>query len=83
VQTHLEMARVRQEAAQALRVSEERSRNIVESIADGFIILDRDWRITYVNPRALEIVNPPAQDQGGTRRPGILGRISWHSGNHF
>ena len=72
VQTHLEMARVRQEAAQALRVSEDRSRNIVESIDDGFIILDRDWRITYVNPRALEIVNPLRKTKAG-----LEGQVFW------
>jgi DNA-binding response OmpR family regulator len=65
VQTHLEMARVRREAGEALRLSEERARNIVESIADGFIILDRKWRITYVNPRALEIVQPLRKTREG------------------
>jgi PAS domain S-box-containing protein len=72
VQTHLEMARVRREAGEALRLSEERARNIVESIADGFIILDRKWRITYVNPRALEIVQPLRKT-----REGLEGKVFW------
>jgi PAS domain S-box-containing protein len=56
VQTHLEMARIRKQAGEALRKSEERARSIVDSIADGFMTLDHDWRITFVNPRAEEIL---------------------------
>ncbi|MDZ7703445.1 MAG: diguanylate cyclase [Trueperaceae bacterium] len=33
--------------------------NILESIADGFFALDRDWRIVYVNHRAELLFNRP------------------------
>ncbi len=72
VQTHLEMARVRKQAGEALRESEERARNIVESIADGFIKVDSKWRMTYVNPRAAEIVSPL-----GKSSDGLIGKIFW------
>ena len=45
--------RLRYEAA--LRDSERRARDIVESISDGFTTLDRDWRVTYVNPTGREL----------------------------
>ena len=51
VQTHLQMARVRKEAGEALRKSEEHAKSIVESIADGFMTLDREWRVTMVRMR--------------------------------
>ncbi len=38
----------------ALRESNERIVNISESITDGFVVLDREWRFEYVNERALE-----------------------------
>lgn len=43
---------------EALRESERRARNIVESISDGFMTLDREWRITYVNPKGREMGRP-------------------------
>ena len=56
VGAHLEMARVRKEAAQreeGLRGEAEAARDrvigVLESIQDGFFSLDRDWRFTYVN----------------------------------
>ncbi|MEG4805534.1 MULTISPECIES: ATP-binding protein [unclassified Microcoleus] len=42
-------------AEAALRASEEQSRNILESIDDGFFALDENWRFTYVN-RSAEIL---------------------------
>jgi PAS domain S-box-containing protein len=72
VQTHLEMARIRKQAEAALRESEERATNIVESIADGFMVLDREWRITYINPRAVEMFQPLQKT-----RESVLGKILW------
>jgi len=34
------------------------ARDILENISDAFISLDRDWRITYVNPSYLRLVAP-------------------------
>ena len=52
----------RQRYEEALRESGRRARNIVESISDGFITIDRDWRITYINPKAREIARPLVGD---------------------
>lgn len=42
---------------------------ILESIADGFFALDQDWRFTYVNRRAAEIVAMQPEE--------MLGRVIW------
>ncbi len=46
----------RKRAEDRLRESEERATNIVESIADGLITLDKEWLVTYLNPRGEEIL---------------------------
>ncbi|HZG39661.1 MAG TPA: PAS domain-containing protein [Nodosilinea sp.] len=57
------------QAEQALQKSEAQSRNILESITDGFFALDQDWRFTYVNPQAERILN---------RTPGdLLDQVIW------
>lgn len=58
--------------AEKLRESEERASNIVESIADGFMTLDRDWHITYLNPRGHEVLQAPVQAESS-----LLGRVLW------
>jgi len=51
------------------RRAEERSRTILESIADGFFALDREWRFTYANPQAERVLD---------RRPGdLMGKVIW------
>jgi len=42
----------------ALRASEQRATAIVLSIADGFLTLDKVWRITYLSPRGADILAP-------------------------
>ena len=54
---------------QALRQSEERVRDVLESIGDGFLLLDSEWRITYMNAAAERI-----NDQ---RREDYLGKNHW------
>ncbi len=43
--------------------------DILESITDGFVALDRDWRFTYVNPEAERLTGLP--------RGQMLGRSYW------
>ena len=45
----------RERAERELRESNERIANILESITDAFIVLDKEWRFTYVNPQAEQI----------------------------
>jgi len=59
----------RKQAETALLQSEAQSKNILESITDGFFALDQNWRFTYVNPQAERILD---------RTPGdLLGKVIW------
>ncbi|MGL5060257.1 MAG: PAS domain S-box protein [Microcoleus sp.] len=44
-----------EETAQALLKANQRITNILESITDGFVALDADWRFTYANRKAEEL----------------------------
>jgi PAS domain S-box-containing protein len=76
VRTHLEMARVRREAARReselraeARQAQEQAAAILESITDGFVALDRDWRFTHVNAQAERI--------NRMRREDLIGKNQW------
>ena len=76
VSAHIELARVRREAAhqeKLLREEAELARSqtaaILESMTDGFIAMDRDWRYTYMNAAAERINNRP--------RSAFLGKTYW------
>jgi PAS domain S-box-containing protein len=43
----------RKRAERGLREAQRRSETILESITDAFVAMDRHWRFTYVNERAL------------------------------
>jgi PAS domain S-box-containing protein len=51
----------------ALREALEHKTEILESIEDAFYALDREWRFTYVNRRALELWGKPAEQLIGQR----------------
>ena len=53
----------------ALEEYSEQTRNILESISDGFAAFDRHWRCTYVNDKATELSRISRED--------ILGRNVW------
>jgi PAS domain S-box-containing protein len=53
----------------ALRESEQRLRSTLESITDGFVAIDREWRYTYVNDAALANL--------GKTRDELIGRSMW------
>ncbi|MEZ2276701.1 MAG: PAS domain S-box protein [Microcoleus sp.] len=67
----------REQAKKALLSSEERIRNILESISDGFFALDEDWRFTYVNPQAEFLLDRTPADLLGKNFwlefPGLIG----------
>ena len=65
--------RVEQEllgAKEALRLTTERLSDIVESITDGFFVLDAHWRFTYVNRRAADLI-------GSGRPDALIGASIW------
>lgn len=47
----------------------ERKIAIFESMSDGFIALDRQWRVTYMNQRAVQLVNVTLED--------VIGKTHW------
>jgi PAS domain S-box-containing protein len=65
----------RKRAEVALREALPRSETILESITDAFVAVDRDWRYTYVNERALRRIQWRA---GRTlTREEVLGQGIW------
>lgn len=53
----------------ALRASEERLRDILESINDAFYAVDKDWRFTYINRKTEEL--------WGRKRDELMGKVYW------
>jgi PAS domain S-box-containing protein len=61
----------RKQAEQAIAMHKMRLEDLLESIQDGFMQLDREWRFTYVNPRAAQSVNREPQ--------ALLGKNLWET----
>jgi PAS domain S-box-containing protein len=59
----------RRQAEQALRESTLQIASILESITDGFFALDRDWRFSYLNRKAEQLL--------GRTRADLIGRVIW------
>ncbi len=68
-QTFQAMAVSLKKSRVALEESSEQTKNILESINDGFAAFDRQWRCTYVNDRATELSR--------ISREQILGKNVW------
>jgi len=62
----------RRRIEEALRASEQRATRIIQSIADGFITMDLEWRITYLSPRGAEILAPLQKTTAN-----VLGQVFW------
>ncbi|MDZ8070342.1 MAG: YlcI/YnfO family protein [Nostoc sp. DedQUE08] len=67
----------RKQVEQALRQSEEQTRNILESIAEAFFALDENWQFTYINPSAEILLDRTPGDLVGKNLweeyPGLIG----------
>jgi PAS domain S-box-containing protein len=59
-------------ARSALQRATERMENMLESLSDGFCAVDHDWRITYINGRALKMLAPLRPE-----RSSLLGQTLW------
>ena len=59
---------------QALQESERRASMILDSIDDGFISLDKDWRIAFISGQGERILR-----QLGTSREDLLGKVFWEA----
>ena len=53
----------------ALRASQQKLQDIIESLGDGFLALDREWTITYWNRNAERVT--------GRRRADVVGKSFW------
>jgi PAS domain S-box-containing protein len=60
------------EPREALQRSNDRLEEVLDSITDGFVVVDSAWRLTYVNRRAEEVIRPLRKT-----RESILGRSLW------
>jgi PAS domain S-box-containing protein len=65
----------RKRAERALGEARLRSETILESIGDAFVAVDREWRYTYVNQRALRRMQ--GSSAPGLTREDVLGRDMW------
>ncbi|MFL5840645.1 MAG: PAS domain S-box protein [Thermoleophilaceae bacterium] len=65
----------RKRSEEALRAAQRRSETILESISDKFSAVDREWRYTYINERALA----QARSRKGRHltRDDVLGMTCW------
>ncbi|HEV2804866.1 MAG TPA: response regulator [Chthoniobacterales bacterium] len=59
----------RNQARAALIESAQTMTNILEKTTDGFIAVDRDWKLTYINAEAEAMV--------GQKRDELLGHLFW------
>jgi PAS domain S-box-containing protein len=62
------------EAREALRLAGARMENMLESMADGFCAIGHDWRIAYINNRALDMLAPLPLP-----RPSLVGLDLWEA----
>ncbi len=67
----LAMARVRHEAAEAIRATEARSAEVLESMGEGYVLLDREFRVVRINAEGLRLNGRPASE--------ILGKTYWEA----
>lgn len=55
--------------------SRQQIETILESITDGFYAMDRDWRLTYVNERAMQVFSEVRGE--AVAREDVLGNSLW------
>ncbi|MBE9169230.1 PAS domain-containing protein [Pleurocapsales cyanobacterium LEGE 06147] len=59
----------RKEMENSLRLAHQQIKDILESITDAFVALDRQWQFTYVNCRAEQLMNRERQK--------LIGQCVW------
>jgi PAS domain S-box-containing protein len=62
-------------AQDELREASRRTEDILESITDEFLALDREWRYTYLNERALDRIQEAKGEE--LTREDLLGKNCW------
>ncbi|HEX8849080.1 MAG TPA: PAS domain S-box protein [Gemmatimonadaceae bacterium] len=66
-----ERERCEREAREELRAVRSRAEAVLDRITEGFLAVDAEWRITYVNPATLALTGLP--------REALVGRALWES----
>lgn len=66
-----------QNMEEALRASEQRANNIIQSITDGFLTMDHAWSITYLSARGAEILAPLQKTPDN-----VVGKVFWDEFPH-
>ncbi|WP_279482970.1 bifunctional diguanylate cyclase/phosphodiesterase [Aureimonas sp. SK2] len=61
----LEDIQERRSAEEALKASEALTRSVLESTTDHVVVLDRDWRITFMNARATKLIAQMCEGKAG------------------
>lgn len=69
VQGALQDISVRREAEAKERELQDRLTGMLEHIGEGFMAVDRDWRVTYVNAEAVRMT--------GRDRESLIGQVTW------
>ena len=69
----------RYEAEQLIRHSEEQFRTLVNSAADGILLIDREGRIVQANPIVERVLGRRLQDLLGSRAADIMASVSLDS----
>jgi len=64
-----------QRAEQAKKARNRRIRRVYERIDDGFVALDEEWRLTYANSRAAELLDRPNDELMGKRVTDVFPEI--------
>jgi PAS domain S-box-containing protein len=65
----LELLELQLEAQRELSSAHKRTTDIVESITDGFCVIDRNWRFGYINPQAAQMLRRTKEE--------LIGRSIW------
>ena len=65
-----ELRRTAQTLRQQTETAEANLQNVLSSLRDGFLTLDRNWCYTYVNDRQLEIISKTREE--------VMGKNVWH-----
>lgn len=65
----------RKRAEEEIKQLEQRNREVLESITDGFLAIDAEWRISYLNGQAEGLLDRRAGD--------LIGRVLWEAFPHL
>ena len=63
-----------QGAVDALQLANQRNADILEAISDAFFALDQNWRYTYLNDQAEQLI--------GKKREHVIGKCIWDEQGH-